>query len=155
VIACLNCVENWCREIGLSVNADKTKKVLFTNNSKIGGFYNSRLFGNELRMTDQVKYLGVILNKKLDWKAHIGSIVVLWERLGDYHRRWWPLTVVSMGMRRPTHLQEWDQVLLLWGRSLVFHWQLRVSGGGSGSGYLNHTAPHGAWRLLVISREWG
>jgi hypothetical protein len=34
----LNCVENWCREIGLSVNADKTKMVLFTNNRKIGVF---------------------------------------------------------------------------------------------------------------------
>jgi hypothetical protein len=34
----LNCVENWCREIGLSVNADKTKMVLFTNNRKIAGF---------------------------------------------------------------------------------------------------------------------
>jgi hypothetical protein len=53
-------------------------------------------------------------------------------------------TVVSMGMRRPTHLQKRDHVLLLWGRSLVFHWHLRVLSGGSGSGYLNHTAPHGA-----------
>jgi hypothetical protein len=44
--------------------------VLFTNNRKIGGFYNPRLFGTELRMTDQVKYLGVVLDKKLDWKAH-------------------------------------------------------------------------------------
>jgi hypothetical protein len=50
----LNCVEHWCREIGLSVNADKTTMVLFTNNRKIGGFYNPRLFGTELRMTDQV-----------------------------------------------------------------------------------------------------
>jgi hypothetical protein len=64
-------------------------------------------------------------------------------------------TVVSMGMRRPMHLQEQDQVLLLWGRSLVFCWHLRVSNGGSGSGILNHTAPHGAWRLLVLSRECG
>jgi hypothetical protein len=38
----LNCVENWCSEIGLSVNADKTKMVLFTNNRRMGGFYNSR-----------------------------------------------------------------------------------------------------------------
>jgi hypothetical protein len=30
----LNCVENWCREKGLSVNADKTTMVLFTNNRK-------------------------------------------------------------------------------------------------------------------------
>jgi hypothetical protein len=43
----LNCVENWCREIGLSVNADKTTMVLVTNHRKIGGFYNPRLFGTE------------------------------------------------------------------------------------------------------------
>jgi hypothetical protein len=36
----LNCVENWCKEIGLSVNAEKTTMVLFTNNRKIiGGFF--------------------------------------------------------------------------------------------------------------------
>jgi hypothetical protein len=44
--------------------------VLFTNYKKIGGFYNPRFFSTELRMTDQVKYLRVILDKKLDWKAH-------------------------------------------------------------------------------------
>jgi hypothetical protein len=36
----LHCVENWCREIGLSLTADKTTMVLFTNNKMIGGFYN-------------------------------------------------------------------------------------------------------------------
>jgi hypothetical protein len=35
--------------------------------------------------------------------------------------------VVSIGMRKPTHLQERDQVLLLWGRSLVLRWHFRVS----------------------------
>jgi hypothetical protein len=35
------------------------------------GFYNPRLFGTELRMTDQVKYLAVILDKKFDWKAYL------------------------------------------------------------------------------------
>jgi hypothetical protein len=39
----LHCVESWCREIGLYVTADKTAMVLFTNNRKIGGFYNPRL----------------------------------------------------------------------------------------------------------------
>jgi hypothetical protein len=34
----LNCVENCCREIGLSVIADKTTMVLFTNNREIWGF---------------------------------------------------------------------------------------------------------------------
>jgi hypothetical protein len=40
--------------------------VLFTNNRKIGNVYNRRFFGTELKMTDQVKCLGVILDKKLD-----------------------------------------------------------------------------------------
>jgi hypothetical protein len=44
---------------------------------------------------------------------------------------------------------------LLWGWSLVFRWHFRVSSGGSENGYLNHTAFHGAWRLLVVSRECG
>jgi hypothetical protein len=58
----LNCGENWFKEIGLSVNADMKIMVLFTNNKKIGDFYNPRRFGTELRMADQVKYLGVILD---------------------------------------------------------------------------------------------
>jgi hypothetical protein len=62
-------------------------------------------------------------------------------------------TVVSMEMRKPTHLQERDQLLLLWCRSFVFRWRFRVSSRGSKGGYLNHTAPHGAWRLLVDIRE--
>jgi hypothetical protein len=45
--------------------------LLFTNNRNIEGFYNPRLFGTEFRMTDQVKYLRVILDKKLDCKAHL------------------------------------------------------------------------------------
>jgi hypothetical protein len=40
-----DCVKNWFTELGLSVNPDKT----------------------ELRMENQVTYLRVILDKKLDW----------------------------------------------------------------------------------------
>jgi hypothetical protein len=61
--------------------------------------------------------------------------------------------MVSMQMRRLTHLQERDQVMLLWGRNLVFFWHLRASSGGSGSGCLNHTTHNGPWRLLVVSRD--
>jgi hypothetical protein len=67
----INCVENWYRAVCLSVNADKTTMVSFTNNRKIGGFYNPSLFGTELRMTDHVKYLRVIRDKKFDWKVYL------------------------------------------------------------------------------------
>jgi hypothetical protein len=47
---------------------------------------------------------------------------------------WVPGHCGIYGMRRPTHLQEREQVLILWDRSLVFRWHLQVSRRGSGSG---------------------
>jgi hypothetical protein len=35
----LNCIQNWCGEIGLNVNADKTSMVLITKKRKLEGFF--------------------------------------------------------------------------------------------------------------------
>jgi hypothetical protein len=51
---------------GLSVNADKTSIDLFTNNRKFVGFKKSIL-----QLKNQVEYLGVILDEKLNWNSHI------------------------------------------------------------------------------------
>jgi hypothetical protein len=65
-------VQTWCWGVGLSVNVDKASMVLFTNNRKLVGFTKSILFGTELQLKNQIKYLGVILNKKkLNWNSHI------------------------------------------------------------------------------------
>jgi hypothetical protein len=45
--------------------------VLFTNNRKLVGFKKPILFGTELQLKNQVKYLGVILDEKLNWNSHI------------------------------------------------------------------------------------
>jgi hypothetical protein len=50
----------------MSFNADKTSMVLFTNNRKLVGFKKPILFGTELQLKNQVKYLGVILDEKLN-----------------------------------------------------------------------------------------
>jgi hypothetical protein len=60
-----------CQEMGLSVNADKTSTVLFTHNRKLVDFKNHVLFKTELQLKNQVKYLGVILDEKLNWSSHI------------------------------------------------------------------------------------
>jgi hypothetical protein len=54
--------------VGLTVNADKTAMVLFTNNRKLEGFKKPILFATELQLKNQVKYLGV---EKLNWNSHI------------------------------------------------------------------------------------
>jgi hypothetical protein len=71
----LNCVQNWCGEIGLNVNADKTSMVLFTKKRNLESFFVPRLFDIELILNNQVKYLGIILDSKLNWKIHINNRV--------------------------------------------------------------------------------
>lgn len=67
----LRAVENWCNEIGLSVNPSKTSLVLFTERRILNGVRSLQFFGSELNVTNQVKYLGVILDSKLNWSAHV------------------------------------------------------------------------------------
>jgi hypothetical protein len=55
----------------LCVNADKTSTVLFTHNRKLMGFKNRIRFGTELQLKNQAKYLGFILDEKLNWSSHI------------------------------------------------------------------------------------
>jgi hypothetical protein len=69
----LNCVQNWCGDIGLSVNAEKTPMVHFTKRRNLQGLFAPKLFDTELILKNQVKYLGVILNCKLNWKFHIDN----------------------------------------------------------------------------------
>jgi hypothetical protein len=44
LIRALNCVQNWCSEIGLNVNVDKTSMVLFTKWRNLVGFFAPKLF---------------------------------------------------------------------------------------------------------------
>jgi hypothetical protein len=66
----LNCVENWCIEVDLSANRSDN------NNRKIWGFYNPRLFGTELRMTDQVIGGRILKIGCAKLALHIGCVVV-------------------------------------------------------------------------------
>ena len=67
----LEVVERWCHETGLSVNPLKTGLVIFTHKYKIGLVEGPVLGGVRLIPTDSVKFLGVILDKKLSWKEHL------------------------------------------------------------------------------------
>jgi hypothetical protein len=69
----LNCVQNWCGEIGSNVIADKTSMVFFTKRRNLEGFFAPKLCDTELILNNQVKYLGVILENKLNWKFHIDN----------------------------------------------------------------------------------
>ncbi|XP_025996074.1 uncharacterized protein LOC105202882 [Solenopsis invicta] len=69
----LGTVEWWCRGIGLSVNPLKTGLVVFTRKYKVGTIIGPIFEGIRLASAESVKYLGVILNKKMSWREHLES----------------------------------------------------------------------------------
>ena len=64
-------VEEWCRRYGLSVNPEKTECVLFTRKRLIDRSLVPRLFGVPLTYAAKAKYLGVMLDAKLNWGEHV------------------------------------------------------------------------------------
>jgi ribonuclease HI len=64
-------IESWCSERELSVNPSKTEMVLFTHRRKIEGLLPVTFYGKELKLSTKVKYLGVWLDSKLNWKDHV------------------------------------------------------------------------------------
>ena len=71
----LNVVVKWAVKEGPNISPHKTAIVPFTNRRKIEGLGPLILHGKELKMVDEVKYLGVILDSKLNWNQHLQKII--------------------------------------------------------------------------------
>jgi hypothetical protein len=54
-----------------AVSPHKTTIVPFTNRRKVEDLRPLTLHGKELKMLGEVKYLGVILDSKLNWNQHL------------------------------------------------------------------------------------
>lgn len=67
----LDLIQDWCKENNLSVNPSKTEVVLFTQKKKLGEYVLPKMGGTQLKLTNEVKYLGVILDSKLSYGRHV------------------------------------------------------------------------------------
>ena len=70
----LNVVVKWADKEGLNISPHKTATVPFTNRRKTEGIRPLKLHGKELEMLGEVKYLGVILDSKLNSNQHLQKI---------------------------------------------------------------------------------
>lgn len=89
----LSIVERWCSDNELSVNPRKTEMVMFTNKRNLGNYRLPRLFNTELQLSAEVKYLGVILDSRLNWSSHLNNkiekaTVVFWQCRRMVGRTW-------------------------------------------------------------------
>lgn len=67
----LNIIENWCKKVGLSVNPNKTELIIFTKKRNLTDFRSPKIFGQMIKPSESVKYLGVTFTPKLNWNTHI------------------------------------------------------------------------------------
>ena len=69
-------VTNWMEINKLSINIDKTFYMIINKNiSKQSQPINIRINNKNIQRVDKVKYLGVILDHKLNWEKHIKNVV--------------------------------------------------------------------------------
>ena len=89
----LKLVQNWCERVELRVNPAKTIVVPFTRKTKLEDLRPPTLSGQVIRFSDEVKYLGVILDKRLTWNNHLERQInrakmSLWTCRGLAGKKW-------------------------------------------------------------------
>jgi Reverse transcriptase (RNA-dependent DNA polymerase)/Endonuclease-reverse transcriptase len=66
----VNDVQNCLQNIGLGLAPTKTQMILFTKKYKIGQL-SINVGSHNIQLSDSVKYLGVIFDKRCTWRTHI------------------------------------------------------------------------------------
>ena len=89
----LRIVEACCRSTGLGVNPDKTEVMVFTRKYKWDRTCRLTLNGKALKLSKEVKYLGVTIDSKLTWGIHLEVkcqkfTAALWQLRRALGRNW-------------------------------------------------------------------
>ena len=69
----LKLVERWCNKTDLFVNPNKSSLVLFTRRRNKEGIRTLKMFEQVIPLVNEIRYLGIILDSKLNWKSHIDN----------------------------------------------------------------------------------
>ena len=70
----LNYTSKWCKKEGLEINPSKTVILPFTRR-RTGSLPKLILNGVTIDFSSEVKYLGVTLDKKLNWNSHLNNML--------------------------------------------------------------------------------
>jgi hypothetical protein len=90
----LSMVQQWCVRTQLSINPQKMVTVPFTRKRDLRGLLKEpTLSGHTLQLTTKVKYLGLILDKGLAWKAQLKNVMkkasrAFWICKGTFGKTW-------------------------------------------------------------------
>jgi hypothetical protein len=63
----------WCERLNIKINEDKTQAIYFSHRNRQPD-YLLTLTRRNIPFVNSVKYLGVIFDKRMTWRLHIGTI---------------------------------------------------------------------------------
>jgi hypothetical protein len=74
----LNKLVIWLEQSRLIISEEKTKAMLFGTKKKVDAAqdFNIHLYGQNIKQVDQFTYLGVVLDKHLNWKDHVEEMSI-------------------------------------------------------------------------------
>lgn len=67
-------LENWLSCNLLSINTVKTKFMIMKNKNKLEIDLDIKIKGEKITKIDKIKYLGLIIDEKLNWESHIQKL---------------------------------------------------------------------------------
>ena len=71
----LNNIKNWCNSNKLTLNIDKTNFIIIKNAQNKSVMYKEiKMHNTEIAETNEIRFLGVIIDKSLNWSAHIHNL---------------------------------------------------------------------------------
>lgn len=71
----LNEIIKWTNKWGLKINPLKTKIIIFTRKLKPINNFSLDINGIEIKPENEIKFLGMIFDKRLNWRAHISYLL--------------------------------------------------------------------------------
>jgi hypothetical protein len=66
--------EGWCLKEKLQVNPSKTALIPFTDKNNLEGLILPTFFNERLKIAGEVKYLGVIMDRRLTWNQYLENV---------------------------------------------------------------------------------
>lgn len=70
----LNAIDNWCQSWRMNLNASKCTQMMITR-KKAPSICTYKINNVAIRTVDKFKYLGVVIDSKLTWNAHVQYVV--------------------------------------------------------------------------------
>lgn len=71
---------DWCKSNGLQISTLKTKIVYWSKSKPKEHPTSIYVDGTEFKLSSSVKYLGVIIDNKLNWSEHIKEVILKCKR---------------------------------------------------------------------------